>query len=206
MRNVLHHLPHRSSPLCLLLLTHMPTLCLILSLSSVCLCCRDNSLYRGNKLRQARLATYTEVGIYVSHRPWIELSMTVVAFSEYTEESALDIIQTLFCKAVKVALNASRMFLGLLSFPVFSHLHTVGYWLSVKLCLQGAINGRKCPWCGYKRTSAVQWDEMTVIYDIGIRNRELWRAEPKDEMQRGVAQAQHYCPWVHLSTGCDRKA
>lgn len=37
-----------------------------ISLSSLRVCGRDNSLYRENKLRQARLAAYTEVWIYVS--------------------------------------------------------------------------------------------------------------------------------------------
>lgn len=47
---------------------HKRTLCLTLSLSCRCFCWRDNSVYRGGRLRQARIATYTEVWIYVSHR------------------------------------------------------------------------------------------------------------------------------------------
>ncbi len=43
------------------------TLCLTFSLSPLWLCWRDNSVYRGDRLRQARLATYTEVWIYVGH-------------------------------------------------------------------------------------------------------------------------------------------
>lgn len=60
----------------------------------------------------------------------------------------------LICKAVRFEKEAGRMFLGLLCLPVFPHLDgilTGPRW--------GAINGRKCPWCGYKRTSTPRWED-----------------------------------------------
>lgn len=123
--------------------THTCTRCPDLSLSSPWFCRRDNSVYRGDRLRQARLATCAEVWIYVSHR----------------EECTWHCSGTLwhqFVKAVRVALNRSRKregcFLALVCFPVFSHLST-------NRPSYGAINGRKCPWCGYKRTSATRRED-----------------------------------------------
>ena len=88
------------------------TLCLTLKLSSPWLCRRDNSLHRGDRLRQARLATYTEVWIYVSHYSVNWTVCSNCSFSEYTEKHAIGTAWAhfwhLFWKAFKVALSRSR--------------------------------------------------------------------------------------------------
>lgn len=126
--------------------THTHTLCLTRSLSFLWLCWRDNSIYREDRLRQARLATYTEAWIYVSHR----------------EECTWHCSGTLWHKRVKLS-KSCWMGVGsgkgcfLASFASLRSLTFVGP--ALLRCLRGAINGRKCPWRGYKRTAAPRWED-----------------------------------------------
>lgn len=68
----------------------------------------------------------------------------------------------------------------------------VGYWPAHVRHLRGAINGRKCPWCGYKRTPAPRWDDdhdlrlgrvtqnwggITWLVQLNLIKRMRWREE-----------------------------
>lgn len=76
----------------------------------------------------------------------------------------------LICKAVKGALRRSRKrgrcFLA--SIASLCSLTFMGYWPALLRFLGGAINGRKCPWCGYKRTSAPRRED-----DSNLRQRQV---------------------------------
>lgn len=50
----------------------------------------------------------------------------------------------------------------------------MGYWPAHVRHLRGAINGRKCPWRGYKRTPAPRWEDDRDLRQ-GTSNTELRR-------------------------------
>ena len=133
--------------------TYMHTL---LQLSSAWLCGRNNSLHSADRLRQAR-ARYTEVWIYAFYL--IELYMTVVCSPNTRRRVHLALLGqplVLFSKAVKDILKRNRKWIGCL-LAYFASLFSVTFIGCLRASMQhfkGAINGRKCPSCGYKRTSA----------------------------------------------------
>lgn len=111
------------------------------------------------------------------------------------EKSNIRAYLALICKAVRVALNRNWTKGGCFSAwfapppPLLSHL-----------CGILAINGRTCPYCGYKRT----WEDDGDVWQVtgtyrAISSVGVLRENERTEW-RGVTQTRYYCIYQQSAT------